>query len=264
VALLDVPEALTPLTALLVIGAGAIAGFLNVVAGGGSLLAMPVLIFVGLPDTAANGTARIAILVQNVTAAARYHRAGRIQGDLVERFAPPTVVGAIAGAAAATVIPDTGFRQVLAWVMLAAALAVVVGPARLLRRAAASEPRLHPALIWPLFIAVGFYGGLVQAAVGYLLLAVLSLGIGLDLVEANILKVVLVLAYTPIALGILGGGGKVNLWLGLLLAVGQAAGAWVGAAAALKRGATLIRLVLAVTVVVMALELLGVRDILGQ
>ena len=233
---------------------GALAGFVNVVAGGGSLLTMPLLIFLGLPETVANGTSRLAILTQSVTAVTTFHRAGRIDRALLARFVPPALLGAGLGAYGATQLADASFRDILGWVMLGCAAFVVLNPQ--LGAAQRDAPRLSPAWVWPTLLAIGFYGGAVQAGVGYLVLAGLVLLLRVDLVQANILKVVLVGVYTPLALAIFVWQGQVDLWLGLLLSLGQAFGGWLGAAATLKRGETFLRVMLALVVVASGLKLL--------
>src|SRR5262252_9313300 len=105
-------------------GVGVLAGYLNVIAGGGSLLAVPMLIFLGLPEGVANATSRPAILMQAVTAVLKYRGAGKLDGKLARVLLPPTLIGAVAGAVVATYVSDALFRGILAWVMIACALVV--------------------------------------------------------------------------------------------------------------------------------------------
>jgi len=246
-----------PWTLAALVGVGLAAGFINVVAGGGSLLTVPLLIFLGLPETVANGTSRVAIFVQNASAITKYRREGRLDGRMLRTLVPPVLVGAALGAFVATRISDATFRAVLVWVMLGCAVFVVFEPKRLYDRAKRGDgPRLGAARVWPTLLVIGFYGGLVQAGVGYLVLAALTLVLGMQLVEANILKVVLVFAYTPIALAIFFADGLVAFVPALALSVGQALGGWLGAAATLRRGERLIRALLVVAVVASAVKLL--------
>ena len=247
----------TPLlqvAALLAIGL--VAGFVNVVAGGGSLLSLPLLIFFGLPETVANGTSRLAILMQSVTAVTAFHRAGRIDYKLLARLTPPALLGAVAGAFFASQLADDSFRGILGWVMLGCAAFVVINPRLGAADGLSRPPRTSPVWVWPTLLAIGVYGGAVQAGVGYLVLAGLVLLLRVDLVQANVLKVVLVGVYTPLALGIFLWQGQVDLWLGLLLSVGQALGGWLGAAAALRRGERFLRFMLALVVLGSGLKLL--------
>ncbi len=253
-----VAHALSPWGGLGLFGVGVLAGFVNILAGGGSLVTVPSMIFLGLGETVANGTSRVAILSQNISALVRFQRAGLVDWPLVRRLIGPTLLGTVVGAVLAAQLPDWGFRRIFAAVMLGAALLVVVPPDRLFSRRENWQPRSSRRLVWPLFFLVGLYGGMIQAAIGYLLLAVLTLGIRLPLVQANIMKVVLVALYTPVAVAVFAATGNLAWLWGLLLAAGQSVGAWIGAGAVIRRGANLIRMVLLVMVIAGALELLGV------
>ncbi len=242
------------LAALLV--AGVAAGFINVVAGGGSLLTMPLLIFLGLPESTANGTARVAILIQNASAVVAYRRAGRLDWGLFRPMLAPVLLGACVGAMVASRLPDTGFRIVLGWVMLACAAIVALDPSKLYARGQRPEPRLSAGRLWPTLFVIGLYGGMIQAGVGYLILGGLTLVLGLRLLEANILKVVLVFVYTPLAIAAFLFEGRLDFGLGLVLAAGQAVGGYLGAHAALARGEGFIRLILLLVVIASGLKLL--------
>lgn len=244
---------LGPLELAMLAAAGLVAGFVNVVAGGGSLLTMPLMVFLGLPEGVANATARVAIFVQNVSAVTRYRRSGQLDLGAVKLLVPPALLGAALGAAVASRMPDTGIRALLGWVMLGCAVLVVWNP-----RPKTSEVKRAPSRlrVWPMMFAIGLYGGLIQAGVGYLLLAGLTFVAGLPLLQANILKVVVVFAYTPIALVVFFTEGKVDLIAATALSIGQAIGGWLGASAALKRGERLIRGMLVVAVVGSAVKLL--------
>jgi uncharacterized protein len=236
-----------PLIAALVIGAGLVAGFANVVAGGGSLLAIPLLVFLGVPATTANGTARIAVLVQCLVATFSYHRAGAVEWRAVPLLAIPVISGAIAGALWASSMSDAGFELLLGWVTLGAGFLVVVDVGRFFgKRAGAAPSRLALALA---LVATGFFGGLVQGGVGYLALAALTIFGGRELVSANVMKVVLILAFTPAAIAVFGAAGQIDLVYAVLLAIGHAVGGYLGASATLARGARLIRPLLFVTLV---------------
>jgi len=246
-------------TAGLLFAVGVIAGALNVLAGGGSLLTLPVLIFLGLPPTVANGTNRVAILVQNVAAVWGFQRHRLLDRAWIPLAALPAVAGAALGAWLAVLIDDTSFRRILAVLMVLIALWTVWNP--LARR---GGPRGSPAgglsaarrigLVAGFFLA-GVYGGFIQAGVGFVLLGVITLA-GLDLVRGNALKVLLVLAYTPISLAIFAAGGLVDWEIGIALALGNLVGALIGVRLAVLKGHAWIRNVVTVTVVVFALRLL--------
>lgn len=235
---------------------GIAAGILNTLAGGGSLLTLPLLIFLGLPASTANGTNRIAVFVQNVTAAAGFRRKGFRSIRYGLFLAVPAVIGAILGATVAIDIPDRLFEQILGILMLVILGLILWNPVRKLKH---TGELLTPARRWMaafFFLFVGFYGGFIQAGVGFLVIATLTLINGLDLVKTNSYKVVINSVFTAIALMVFALHGEVNWPVGVLLAVGTGIGGWLGSHLAVEKGEPLIRAVLVIAVVAMSLRLL--------
>lgn len=244
------------------VGVGFAAGTLNVLAGGGSALTLPLLIFLGLPPTVANGTNRVAILAQNVTAVLGFRRHGIFEGSLLVLAAPPALVGAGLGTWAALSVGDEAFQRILSGVMIAIAVWMVWRPLPDDLDDAATSP-VAPADLSPAkraglvagFFLVGLYGGFVQAGVGFLILATTSAA-GLNLVRGNALKVLLVLAFTPLALLLFWLGGAVDWGAGSALAAGMVAGALLGVRLNVLKGHRWVRRVVTAAVVVFALRLL--------
>ena len=242
---------MTLLEGIVLIAAGAAAGFINALAGGGSAITIPILTeMVGI--NTANGTNRVAILLANLTAIAGYQKGEAVPWRRVSVLLLPTVIGAAAGAWLSTITPPDVLRMVFAAVLLLVAASVVVRPSRWLedREAALHEP-------WRsiVFLGIGFYGGFVQAGVGFILLAGLVLGAGMNLVNGNAAKVVLVAAYSPIAILLFARASQVDLAIGVVLAVGQMSGAWAGSRLAVLKGAAWIRWVLVAAALVAAARL---------
>lgn len=102
---------------LLLIPIGFIAGFLNTIAGGGTLLTLPALIFLGLPSPVANGTNRIAVLVQTVTAVRGFKSKGVSTYPFGLYIGIASLVGSIIGAKLAIDISDAVFNKMLAIIM---------------------------------------------------------------------------------------------------------------------------------------------------
>jgi len=242
------------------VGAGFVAGTLNVLAGGGSALTLPLLIFLGLPPTVANGTNRVAILAQNTAAVLGFRRHGVSGGGLLVLAVPPALVGAGLGTWVALVVGDEAFQQILSAVMILIAVWMVWRP--LPRSApeaagASDEPggsTLRRIGLIGGFFVVGFYGGFVQAGVGFLILATTSAA-GLDLVRGNALKALLVLSFTPLALGLFWWGGAVEWSSGIALAVGMATGGMLGVRLNVLKGHAWVRGVVTVAVVLFAVRL---------
>jgi uncharacterized membrane protein YfcA len=239
-------------TVLLLLATGIIAGFVNTVAGGGSVISLPVLVEV-VGASVANGTNRIAILMQNIVGSISFHRGGKVPWRLVKAVVLPTIVGAACGAWVATQIPADVMKRIFGLVIVLVALSVLVGPSRWMRE---GEPRLKEPWRSISFFGIGLYGGFVQAGVGFLLLAGLVLGSGLGLVKGNAAKVVIILAYTPVTLFFFATASQVDLRAGLILGVGNMTGAFVASRLAIKKGAGWIRWVLVVAAVAAALRML--------
>ncbi len=247
---------LEALPALALAAGGIAAGFINVVAGGGSLITLPLLIFIGIPPTSANGTLRIAIFAQGLVAVRRFHTAGAIQWKTAATLVWPVWLGAIAGAVVASNMADTDFKSMIGWITLVAGGVVAMDLNKVLAGRTTKHSTARRIAFYLALIVVGFYGGLAQAGVGYLFLAALVLAGGYTLVEANVMKVVLVMAFTPLTILIFGLNSKIHIGYALVLAVGQALGGYFGAGVALSRGASIIRPVLVVVVVAAAIKLL--------
>lgn len=238
----------------LVLLVGVLAGVINTMAGGGSFLVLPVLIGLGLPAGVANGTSRVAVLSQSVAGLATFHRRGVRAHGLSARLAAPMVAGALLGAWLATLLDDRLFRPLIGGVLLAWAVLLLVKPDRFLRPPdAAREPDLGSYLFG---VAVGVYGGFLQAGVGFPLIALLTGYLGYDLVRANSVKVSLVLAYTLVALPVFVLAGQVAWAPAIVLALGTVAGAWLGARWQLEKGSAVVRWFVLVMVVASGLAML--------
>jgi len=241
----------TLLEGLVLIMGGAAAGFINALAGGGSAITIPILTeMVGI--NTANGTNRIAILLANLTAIAGYQKGEAVPWRRVSVLIVPTVLGAAIGAWLSTVTPPGVLRLVFAGVLLLVAASVMLRPSRWLEE---REAVLHEPWRSIIFFGIGFYGGFVQAGVGFLLLAGLVLGAGMNLVNGNAAKVVLVAAYSPIAILLFARASQVDLAVGAVLAIGQMSGAWAGSRLAVLKGAAWIRWVLVFAALVAAARL---------
>ncbi len=231
--------------------AGAVAGTLNVIAGGGSFLTLPVLIFLGLPPSIANGTNRVAIFLQNVGAVWSFKRFGVLDTRSLLWAAVPATLGAIPGTWLALAISDRAFQKTLALLMVAVTVWTLWSPGY---KPGSTEAKTR---FWALgagFFVAGLYGGFVQAGVGFLLLAGTSLA-GLDLVRGNAVKVLAVLCFTSISLGIFAWQGRVDWWLGLCLAGGNVLGGLLGARLTVLKGHGWVKNVVTVTILIFAVKL---------
>jgi uncharacterized membrane protein YfcA len=230
-----------------------VAGFLNVMAGGGSLITLPVLIFLGLPVAVANGTNRFAILVQNIAAFTSFRQRGHADVRSSVVHALMTVPGAIAGAFVAIHVNEDLFRTILAGVLVISVVGLLFPGRRGAKPGEAS--RFTRVLALVAFFAIGFYGGFIQASVGFLILLVLHRVLHMDLVNANIHKVLIILVFSLPALAVFIGTGNVAWTTAAALAAGNALGGLVAAHVSLAGGERPIRFVVGLALLLMAVRL---------
>jgi hypothetical protein len=245
------------LSAVLLFLVGLVAGVVNAIAGGGSFLTLPMMIFLGLPPTVANGTNRLAILTNSIGALRSFQKKGLVQGPWLRFAIPPALVGAGLGSWAAVVIGDVAFRRVLAGTMVAVAVwSIWHGRST----PGADGEKEIPAGWGRLFFLGGFflvgaYGGFIQAGVGFLILGMTSAA-GLDLIRGNALKMALVLAFTPLALLVFSAGGKVDWIMAAWLACGNYLGGIAGVHLQVLKGQAWVRNFVTAMIVIFAVRLL--------
>jgi uncharacterized membrane protein YfcA len=236
---------------------GFLSSILNVFAGGGSSITLPVLIFMGLDPATANGTNRIGILAQCFFASATFHRENHYNFRESLTLTLFTLPGAVAGALCSISIDDVWFERILGLVMIGIVLTLVLPSPG----SAGSQNAPTPRRRWLTFLSmtgIGFYGGFIQVGVGFLLMAALYHILRMPLVRVNMHKVFIVFFYTIPALAVFLLTGHVEWKTGLILAGGMSVGAWFAARLALRSHNRTVRILLVVAIVVMALKLLGV------
>lgn len=210
--------------ALLVIGT--VAGFINVLSAGGSMLTLPLLMFLGLSPQVANGTNRVSIVLQSVSAVASFLRAGARHVGLSLRLSVPAVAGSLLGAWLALRVSDALFETLLIVVMAGSAVLMLLPQPRLDTRPLTAD-RLTP-LVYLAMFAIGLYGGFIQVGVGILFIVVLYRMLRIDLGQVNAFKVLIILVYTLPALAVFLYHDQVRWGYGLVLAGGSMLGAWLG------------------------------------
>lgn len=245
---------------------GIAAGFINVLAGGGSLLTMPVLIFMGLPSAVANGTNRIALMIQNIVAITNFKRKGFFNWHLSLMLGIPAVLGSIVGAHLAISLSDEIFNRILAVIMLVVLCLILWNPLKKGTNNLENSQKFtlkKKILAVIVFFFVGIYGGFIQAGVGFIIIMALTLITGMSLVRINSIKVFIIGFYMISSLLIFIINGQINWILGLTLAVGNGIGGWLGSNFAVAKGDKWIRIFLIISVTIMALKLLGLFEIMG-
>ncbi len=248
---------MTPVNAILLFLAGIAAGFVNVNAGGGSFLTIPLLIILGgLPATAANASNRVAILLQNVIAARNFRRHGFRDLRQGIKLGLSAMAGAVIGSMIALDVPENVFRTILSVIMVLA-LAVILHTNRKKCAEHISEQLRHPVLQVFMFFFIGIYGGFIQAGTGYLVICSLSIIGGLSLVKTNSLKIIIIAAYLVPSILVFLLNGEIRWFPALVLAAGTSIGGWFGSTFAIRKGDRWIKIILVAAILVMAAKMIG-------
>ena len=238
--------------AALVVGAGLVAGIVNAMAGGGSLLTVALLnVFVGLPGLVANGTNRVGVLVQNASSVASYRKEGVRGFGRAVPVIVPVIAGSLLGSLLVSSVTDETFERIFGILMVPLLFLSLRSPKNV-----GSQINWHPVTTAVIFFGIGLYGGAFQAGVGLLIVVALSRS-GLDLVNANAVKVVVILVLTTIAVPVFIVRGQVDWGFAVVLAIGFAAGGWIGARVAVRGGEKIIKPVLIGAVVALAGRMIG-------
>lgn len=236
--------------------AGFASGWINVIAGGGSLLTVPVMVFMGLPGPVANGTNRISIIAQNITAVGAFFSKGFSDFRLSATLSAAASIGAFAGAMVGVELDGVWFNRLVAAVMIAVMILMATGEDKSRPRPDASAKAKNLALGHVLMIGAGFWGGLIQIGVGFLMMPILYRVMGLDLVRVNMHKVFIALVFSIVALAVFASRVEIAWEAGAALAAGTAVGGWMGAHATIRKGEKFIKRALIAVLAVMAVKLL--------
>lgn len=233
--------------------AGLVAGFINTVAGGGSLLTLPALMLLGLPADVANASNRVSIFAQAATGSYQYHREGKLHAAAILDIGPPTLLGNVIGALVASYFPVALLTPVLLVTMVGIAVLMVVRPTAIAPEGATPKRATdHPRAMLGLF-AAGLYGGFVHGGVGFVLLMVLAGTLHYDLVRANALKMLCTLVSGVASLVVFLARGQIAWVPALVLAVATSAGSVLGVKYAVKADPKKLKRLVAVLVVLACL-----------
>jgi uncharacterized membrane protein YfcA len=242
--------------------AGILSGFINTLAGSGSLITLPLLMFMGLPANVANGTNRVGILLQSAVGAASFRQSKVFEYREGLWLALPATAGSLIGAIAAVNLSSRIMEIVIGFLLLFMFFIVLYKPEKWINEKAGSiegRPRFWQLLI---FFLIGLYGGFIQAGVGFILLAGLVFGAGVNLTKANALKVFIVFVYTIVALVVFIVNRQVDYLAGFVLASGSMLGAYIATRFAIKNGPKIVRIILMVLILISALKYIGAVDMI--
>ncbi len=240
---------------VLLIIVGFFAGIINTMAGGGSLLTLPMLIFLGLPSGMANGTNRIAIILQNITGTIGFRSKGVNTFPFSNYLGITAFFGALIGAQIAVDINDAIFNKILAITMMVIVLLIAFKPSLNVQELAERTTGKYLWISCIVFFFIGIYGGFLNAGVGFIMILFFNYVNRLSLVKSNATKIAVALIYISGSLVMFAINDMVNWKYGLILALGNMTGAWFASRYAVKKGDGFIKKFLIVAIIGMAIKL---------
>ena len=207
---------------------GLLAGVINTLAGGGSNLTLPALMVMGMPADVANATNRVGVVLHNLVATHGFHQHDKLPTQDIIPILIPTLLGGLLGAVAASYAPTYLLKPLLLGAMISMTIMMLVRPSMIFPPEGTTPKQMAGnRSAWCWLVASGFYGGFVQAGVGFVLITALAGTLRYDLVRTNALKVVCTLGFTLVALALFIIRGQVWWVPGLILACGTMAGGYV-------------------------------------
>jgi uncharacterized membrane protein YfcA len=246
---------------VILIVSGLFVGFINTLAGGGSIISLSILMFLGLPANVANGTNRVAIFIQNIAAVGSFKQQKVLDHKKAFWLSIPATIGSIIGAWIAVDMNEAIIEKAIAIVMLIMMIVILYKPQRWLKGKKELQTKKVSIGQIILFFIIGVYGGFLHMGVGYALLAGIVLGAGYDLVKANAIKVLIIFIWSPVILVVYLINDQVNLYYGLILSIGNVVGALIASRLAVKQGAGFVRWVIIVIILLTAAHVFGFIDI---
>lgn len=214
---------------ILILG-GIAAGIINTLAGNGSAITLSLLIFTGMPADIANATNRIGAAAQTITAVSSLRRTSRTRVLFKDGlwFLIPSIIGSVIGALIAVEVnPDT-LRTVIGIVMMGLLITMITNPKKWARQTNVGKSH-KTVLNWAMIFLIALYGGFLQMGIGIMLLSVLVLVAQYSLRDANVIKLLIALTFVLPAFAVFILSGEIRWIPGMLLAAGQAVGAFIGA-----------------------------------
>lgn len=239
---------------------GVLVGFINTLAGGGSIISLSILIMLGLPATVANGTNRVAIALQNLVAVSSFKQQRVLEQRKALYLSIPAILGSLVGAWVAVDINEAIFEKAIGVIMLVMLVIILFKPQQYIYGKAEVRKKPVSRSTYVIFFFIGIYAGFIHMGVGYFLLAGIVLGAGYDLVKANAIKVLIILAYAPFTLAIFYYNNEINWKYGLIMALGNMIGALVASRMAVKKGVVFVKWVIVVVVLMTSAQMFGIYD----
>ncbi len=244
---------------LILLGSGLVVGFINTLAGGGSAISLTIFMALGLPVQVANGTNRVAILMQNLSSTATFTRKKMIDWSSGLRLGIPAIIGTGVGAQIAVTMNQQVFRIYMAIIIIAVLIFTLAGN-KLFKRSGAEIRRIRPSHYFVFFL-IGLNCGYIFVGTGYLVLLTTMGLLHLDIVKSNVIKNFIILLAIPFSLVVFIVNGDINYAYGLIHGAGNMVGAFLASHYAIGWGTKFLRWFMVAAVLVCLADVVGLISI---
>jgi uncharacterized protein len=242
---------------------GMAVSFCNAIAGGGSMLSLPMLLFFGADVDYANGTNRFAVLLGLGGTLSKFNKEGYLKDRSILLFGIPALLGSVTGTYLVLDLDEGYFRIILALVILF--VTIFIFNKNKLSQHSLFETFSPAGGMAVKFIAVfiaGLYGGFVQVGLGYVLIFFYTIAFGKDLVSTNAMKAITALFVIISSVVMFMYNGTVSYVLGMVMGMGNFLGGYLGSLYQIRYGEKWVQRFLLVMGVVMSAKL--VYDSMGM
>lgn len=246
----------------LLVVAGFSVGFINTIAGSGTVITYSLFMMRGLPAGMANGTIRLGVVMQTLVAGVNFKRNNFLDLKKGLKLALPVVAGSVLGAQIAISINEEAFRTILAIMLIIMLIFIFLDPNRWLKDQMHLIEKKTGFFQVIIFLGIGLYGGFIHIGVGLLLLSAIVLNAGYDLIKANAIKILIVFLYSPFALAVFMLNDHVHYGIGLIAAAGNLIGGIVGSNLAISKGNNFVRWILMAVILLFAGYLINLPQLI--
>ena len=237
---------------LILLFCGLLSGAINTLAGGGSLITLPMMIFLGLPPTIANGTNRVQLIFQNIFAVYGFKTKGISNFKFSSYLSISALLGSIIGAYIAIDFNENDFKKLLSIIMILVMFSILLKNKRETLEINKIKNKWPSILI---FFFIGIYGGFIHAGVGFLMILTLSKINYLKIAHSNSIKVFVALIFSTAAFLIFLHEGKVNWIYGINIGIGSALGGFFASRWSYNKSDKKFRYFLSLIILIMAIRL---------
>lgn len=234
---------------------GFFVSIINTMAGGASIITLPILIFLGLPSNVANGTNRIGLMMTAFSANIGFKSKGISTFPFSAYTGAFALIGSVIGAHIAVEINDELFNRILSIIMITVILIIVFKPKISYKNFSERLTGKHLKISCFVFFFIGLYGGFINAGIGFIIMLFLHFYNKLNLIKVNATKVVIVLVYTIGAFLTFFFNGLVDLPYGICLGIGTLIGGWNASRFSVEKGEGIIKIFLVISALIIAVKL---------